>query len=267
MTALLVANLVQETVPAPGTGTVQLAGVVASGFVPWTSQFTNGQLVAYALSDGTKTEIGEGTFSNSAGVATLTRTTVLWSSLGGTSTINFTSSCRCWNACPAERLAYLDDTLHLPFSTMPRPLQDMQRTLTSYTVTAAVAKLHFDTLALNQLGISGSAPYGTFTIASAGWYHLALSVRMQTQTTLNGYFGFCAIEKVTGGTTTQISSGGTGLSVPVQSAGCNLVWDGALAAGDVINATMIITTTISPAGDLKVGGSADMYFACTRMSP
>jgi len=150
----MVANLVQETCPAPGTGTVQLAGVVNPGFMPWSSQFVNGSRVFYAISDGTNTEIGEGTI-NAAITFTLIRTTVLWNSLGTTAFINFSTQVRCWNGVPAERLGQLDDTLRLPL---------------------------YDTSVQSDMGIL-PGPYSTITVAEDGFYIIQQALRFTTTIT------------------------------------------------------------------------------------
>jgi hypothetical protein len=263
MAVTRLANLVQETVPAPGTGTVSLAGVVSSGFVAFTSQFLNGDSVFYALSDGVKTEIGEGTFSNSAGVATLVRTTVLWSSLGGTAKINFTASCRCWCAIPAERAAYLDDTLRLPFSTMPRPLQDVQKLLTAHTPSGTSTQaLPMDTLSVSQLGFSGTL--GQFTVSSAGWYALALSCKFQT-TSATALLCSMTLQRYIGGgaTATLIAGGQGGGAVPIMPGQTNIYWEGALTVNDIIKPAYAPSAT----SGATVGGDLSCLFSITKLSP
>lgn len=256
------ANLVQETVPAPGTGTVSLAGVVASGFVAFTTQFLNGDTVFYALSDGVKTEIGEGTFGNSAGVATLIRTTVLWSSLGGTAKINFTSSCRCWSAIPAERAAFLDDTGKLPFSAMPRPLQDRQALMTPVAIgTTNPTAIPFDTVVLNQNGFGGTT--GQFTIGQTGYYSIQLSMRLQT-TTLNGVQCPISIQRYNlgVGAAVVLCVGSFGIAVPISNTQGFLQWEGLLNATDVIKGAYAGATV---AGS-TIGGDATTFMALTRLS-
>jgi hypothetical protein len=256
------ANLVQETVPAPGTGTVQLAGVVTSGFVPFTSQFLNGDIVFYCLSDGLKTEIGEGTYSNSAGVATLVRTTVLWSSLGGTAKINFTASCRCWSAIPAERAAYLDDTLKLPFSTMPRPLQDRQTlNLQAALSSANPAIVPWDTIALNQNGFGGTL--GKFTVATTGWYSLQMSLRFQT-TTNAGSTNPISLQRLPLGVGPAVILCSTSAGVAVPNTTCQpfLQWEGLINATDVIQGAYAGGTVAGT----TIGGDSSSHMAITRIS-
>jgi len=71
----LLYNLARMTTATTGTGTITLGSAV-SGFVTFADAgVTNGQVVTYAISDGSNSEIGIGTYT-SAGT-TLTRDTVL----------------------------------------------------------------------------------------------------------------------------------------------------------------------------------------------
>lgn len=75
-------NRVQETTTTAGTGPVTLAGAI-SGALSLASQVASGSTVIYGLFDSASYEYGYGTFTNAAGVYTLSRDTVIESSNGG----------------------------------------------------------------------------------------------------------------------------------------------------------------------------------------
>lgn len=83
---------VAETTATTGTGTITLAGAISTQYQSFTSAFTSGQLVDYAIFGPAGWEVGQGVFTS--GGTTLTRATVLGSSnsgalvsLTGTSTV------------------------------------------------------------------------------------------------------------------------------------------------------------------------------------
>ena len=86
---LVLADRVQETASAPGTGSVTLLGAV-TGFQTF-AVIGNGNTTYYTIADqgGANWEVGIGTYSTSG--PTLARTTVLSNSLGTVAKINFSS--------------------------------------------------------------------------------------------------------------------------------------------------------------------------------
>ena len=87
--ALVLADRVQETCAAPGTGTVSLLGAV-TGFQTFSSGIGNNNSTYYCIADqgGANWEVGIGTYSSTG--STLSRDTILSSSNGGSAT-NFSS--------------------------------------------------------------------------------------------------------------------------------------------------------------------------------
>lgn len=269
----MTANLVQETCPPPGSGTVSLAGSTSAGFVSFTSQFVNGDRIFYAISDGTKTEIGEGVFSNGAGIATLVRSTVLWNSLGTLLFLNFTASVRVWNHVPAERIGVLDDTLRLPLINMPRPVQDYYRTLTAYSPPSAAGLSpgpfmpNHDTVVKADMGL-GPTPYNTFTIQADGFYSLHYGLRNST-TISSGISVFPAITRTppgsVGGALEQLVSRAAGITMPGAPQTTNVSWLGALNQNDVIGLVWSCDKAFS-LGQLQIGGGNDSFFSITKLS-
>lgn len=86
---LVLADRVQETCSAPGTGAVTLLGAV-TGYQTFSAAIGNGNTCYYTIADqsGANWEVGIGTYASSGN--TLTRTTVVSSSNSG-SVVNFSS--------------------------------------------------------------------------------------------------------------------------------------------------------------------------------
>ena len=102
--ALVVKDRVQETSTTTGTGTFTLAGAV-SGFQSF-SVIGNANTTYYAIVGGTEWEVGLGTYTSSG--TTLSRTTILESSNGGTA-VNFSAGTKnVFVTYPAEKGLYLD---------------------------------------------------------------------------------------------------------------------------------------------------------------
>jgi hypothetical protein len=102
--ALVVKDRVQETSTTTGTGTFTLAGAV-SGFQSF-SVIGNANTTYYAIVGGTEWEVGLGTYTSSG--TTLSRTTILESSNGGTA-VNFSAGTKnVFVTYPAEKAIYLD---------------------------------------------------------------------------------------------------------------------------------------------------------------
>ena len=101
--ALVVKDRVQETSTTTGTGTFTLAGAV-SGFQSF-SVIGNANTTYYAIVGGTEWEVGLGTYTSSG--TTLSRTTILESSNGG-SAVNFSAGSKdVFVTYPAEKAIYL----------------------------------------------------------------------------------------------------------------------------------------------------------------
>lgn len=272
----MVGNLVQEQAVGPGTGAVTLTGAPSTGFVSFSSQFANGQKIFYAISDGTNSEIGIGVF-NIGTSQTLTRTTVLWNSLGTTSFVNFTSTVRVWNGLPAERLALLDDNFRLPQANMPRPQQDYVKKLTQETMPtqgtgySPATALNFDTLVRNDLGL-GSNPWNYMTIKTAGFYHVQAGMQMTTTQTAGNNMCMTLIKGLNVPATStplasmmsSYASGNTSPTGPITTWG-TLRWSGFLAAGDVLSFCQSTLAFTSP--QVKMGGGHDSFFSITKMTP
>jgi hypothetical protein len=102
--ALVVKDRVQETSTTTGTGTFTLAGA-ASGFQSF-SAIGDGNTTYYAIVGGSEWEVGIGTYTSSG--TTLSRTTILESSNGGTA-VNFSAGTKnVFVTYPAERALYTD---------------------------------------------------------------------------------------------------------------------------------------------------------------
>lgn len=103
--ALILKDRVKETSTTSGTGTLTLAGAV-TGYQSFSSAIGNGNTTYYAIyqDGGSDWEVGIGT----VGSGTLSRTTVLASSNGG-SLVNFSGAqLTVWCDYPAGKAAYLD---------------------------------------------------------------------------------------------------------------------------------------------------------------
>ena len=102
--ALVVKDRVQETSTTTGTGTITLAGAVG-GFQSF-SAIGDGNTTYYAIVGGTEWEVGLGTYTSSG--TTLSRTTILESSNGGTA-VNFSAGTKnVFVTYPAEKAVYQD---------------------------------------------------------------------------------------------------------------------------------------------------------------
>lgn len=88
-------NAIHETCTAPGVSDFVVTGA-ASSFQTWASGLTDGAKVYYEADDtianGTDREVGEGVWDETN--LTVERTTVLWSTNGGTSKVNFSNDVR-----------------------------------------------------------------------------------------------------------------------------------------------------------------------------
>jgi hypothetical protein len=103
--ALVVADRVWETTSTSGTGTLTLSGAV-SGYQTF-AVIGNGNTTYYTITNGTDWEVGIGTYTSSG--TTLSRDTVLSSSLGGTK-ITVTPGSFVFVDYPASRAVYEDES-------------------------------------------------------------------------------------------------------------------------------------------------------------
>jgi hypothetical protein len=106
---LVVRDRVNETSTTTGTGTFTLAGAV-TGFQTF-SAIGNGNTTYYTivLQGGTEWEVGLGTYTSSG--TTLSRDTVLSSSAGGTTKVNFSAGTKnVFCDYPAPKAVYGDAT-------------------------------------------------------------------------------------------------------------------------------------------------------------
>ena len=108
--ALVINDRVKETSTTTGTGTLNLAGA-SSGFVTFVAGIGNSNTTYYAIHEqGTNNwEVGIGTVTD-ATPDTLARTTVLNTSAGNTSKINFSGTLDVFCTMPASKSVYLDSS-------------------------------------------------------------------------------------------------------------------------------------------------------------
>lgn len=102
--AFVLADRVKDSTTTTGTGTVTLAGSPPAGFQAF-SAVGNGNNTYYTISGGSEWEVGIGTYSSTG--PTLSRDTVLSSSAGGTTKVNFSAGSKdVFVTYPAERSVY-----------------------------------------------------------------------------------------------------------------------------------------------------------------
>jgi hypothetical protein len=97
--ALVLANRVQESATANTTVSFSLAGAT-TGYQAFSSAIGNANTTYYGASDGTNWEVGVGTYATSGNL--LNRTTILSSSVGGTTAATFSGSVTVFCDYPAE---------------------------------------------------------------------------------------------------------------------------------------------------------------------
>jgi hypothetical protein len=159
--ALVVKDRVKVSTTTTGTGTLSL-GSAATGYQTF-SVIGNGNTTYYTISSatGSEFEVGIGTYTTSGN--TLSRTTVLSSSNGG-SLVDFSAGSKdVFVTYPAERSVYLDSAGSYPVQNTFNALTAATATLTAGTVTTApstgndlVNKTYVDTVAAD--GVHYHAP-------------------------------------------------------------------------------------------------------------
>mgnify|MGYP003335379155 CR=1 FL=1 len=144
--AFVIADRVQETCAAPGTGTVSLLGAV-TGFQTFLSGIGNNNSTYYCIADqgGANWEVGIGTYSSTG--STLSRDTILSSSNGGSAT-NFSSGTQSvFCTYPSEKSVNLDSSGNV-----------------SALGTISSGTWHGTTIAVGYGGTGGTATAGNYTI-------------------------------------------------------------------------------------------------------
>ena len=107
--ALVLADRVKDTTTSTGTGTITLAGAPPAGFQSFAA-IGDGNTTYYTISGGSQWEVGIGTYTASG--TTLSRNTVLSSSAGGTSLVDFSAGSKdVFVTLPSQR------SYGIPFST------------------------------------------------------------------------------------------------------------------------------------------------------
>lgn len=104
--ALVLADRVKDTTITTGTGTITLSGSAPAGFQSFAA-IGNGNTTYYTIAGGSQWEVGIGTYTASG--TTLSRDTVLSSSEGGTTKVDFSAGAKdVFVTYPAERSVYED---------------------------------------------------------------------------------------------------------------------------------------------------------------
>ena len=176
----MLANFVQESTNAPGTAaTINLAGA-APGRRPFLPTFAAGVSVFYAIDDGTQAEWGIGLLTAGA-PNTLTRSTVLGTTAGSTTRLNFTGTARVYGAVPAERQVYRDQAGFLVLGTPPTCEIDNAATKPAATVRSRTANGATNGLAETVLATGSGAEFTT-RLGGAGTTGALYSISYGTQT-------------------------------------------------------------------------------------
>lgn len=100
-------NFVLERATNPAASLTFALGGAVTGRRSFASVFSTGSLCFYVMDDGAQQEWGVGTFTTGS-PNTLSRTTVLGNSIGGTGRLTFSGSVNVYCDLPAEKTPYLD---------------------------------------------------------------------------------------------------------------------------------------------------------------
>ncbi|WP_061490497.1 hypothetical protein [Acetobacter malorum] len=144
-------NYVLETATAPGTGSFTLNGPETDRR-SFSAAFPNGGSVFYFADDGSSAEWGVGTLTIGT-PSTLSRTTIIGTTSGGTSVLNFPSSVEVYNEIPAEYVPILEADGHL-----------IVKSVTDWTKYQAVGAADADARFVNA---GGDVMSGTLTTRGA----------------------------------------------------------------------------------------------------
>jgi hypothetical protein len=232
--ALVLADRVKETTTTTGTGTVTLAGA-STGYQSF-AVVGNGNTTYYTIAGqtGSEWEVGIGTYTSSG--TTLSRTTVLASSAGG-SLVTFSAGTKdVFVTYPAGRSIYADGAVLTATNSAVLPAANGGTGLSSPGASGNILTSD-GTVWLSSAPAGGSYSRTTFT-ATAG----------QTAFTVTYAVGYLQIYVngvlLTGSDYT--ASSGTGFTLNV-----------ACAAGDIVEA-LVITASISGGGGITTGKSIAM---------
>jgi len=156
----LVADRVKESTTTTGTGTLTLLGA-ATGFTTFVAGVGSGVTVYYTIAGPSEWEVGVGT----TGAGTLTRTTVLSSSNGG-SLVNFSAGTKdVFCTYPAGKAVMTDDAATLANKTLTAPTITGTTTLNTVPYTFPSAQGAASTLLTNNG--SGTLTWTASTLPTA----------------------------------------------------------------------------------------------------
>ena len=161
--SFVVADRVQETCAAPGTGVVTLLGA-SNGYQSFSSGIGANNTTYYTIVDqsGTNWEVGLGTVGATG--LTLTRTTVLSSSNSG-SLVNFSAGIQnVWGDYPAGKAVYKDSigTVTVPqlatnSTTSTTPVLSFNASNSGFAAGASILGSYLQTVLQNKSGTAGAS--------------------------------------------------------------------------------------------------------------
>lgn len=159
--ALVLADRVKETTTTTGTGTITLAGA-ANGFRSF-SAIGNGNTTYYCIAGQgtTEWEVGIGTYTSSG--TTLSRDTVLSSSAGGTTKVNFSAGTKdVFVSYPASKSVYFDSNDRVGIGTSsPTEKLDVNGTVNATNITRGGSQVYSRNNILGTVSQSSSVPTGS----------------------------------------------------------------------------------------------------------
>ena len=226
---LVIKDRVQETTTTTGTGTVTLAGAV-SGFQSF-SVIGDGNTTFYSIVGGTQWELGIGTYTSSG--TTLSRDTILESSIGG-SAVNFSAGTKTvFCTYPAERSVYVEGSSIVPGATATLPVSSGGTGSNTATFSGAnITSLNASNISSGLLAVANGGTNNAFFTVSGP----ASSAKTYTFSNENMSVGFRNIPPV--GTKTgsyTLATGDVGEYVQVGSGGSITIPDATFAEGDAIS--------------------------------
>jgi hypothetical protein len=204
--AFIVADRVRETSTSTGTGAFSLAGAVI-GYQAFSSAIGNGNTTYYTISNPgvNEWEVGIGTVA----AGTLTRTTVLASSAGGTTSVSFTAGTKdVFCTYPAEAAVFSGNQVTLTNKTINGPDNTLTNignsSLVNSSLTIGTTNIALGATSLTLAGL---------TSVTATTFNGALSGNATTATTATNLAGGIASQipyQTAAGTTSFISNGTSG---------------------------------------------------------
>lgn len=157
--ALVMLDRVQETTNTTGTGTLTLAGAT-SGCQTF-SNIGDGNTTYYTIYSSPDWEVGIGTYTSAGN--TLSRDTVLASSLGGTTKINVAAGAFVFGTYPAGRAVYADATNAVSGYTIS------SCTINGTPIGQSTAAAITGTSIIATAGTTGSSNVGAFSYGTMGY--------------------------------------------------------------------------------------------------